>query len=235
MQVLHPAGPAGRRAARTLAPDSEPASVDDTTAVLAAVDGSAAPDGQSGDGAESDAAAQVLGVVPLEDSHAGLDAATVDGLAFDTEHVVVVAECDVVTDEVVTRWVGVGTQPPRDVADPQTLLFVVPQLNRPGTLLELLAAFSSRGLNLTRFGTRPLRGALGMYGFLLEVEGSPVDEWMRDALADVLASSSHLKWLGTFAAGERAWSPVTGRTPAGTDLRSMDDLRVLVERLGVAP
>lgn len=178
-----------------------------------------------------DAGTVGLGVVPLEDSHDGLRAETVDGLAFDTVDVVVVAEVDLVRDGVTTRWVAVATEPATGVDDPQTLLFVVPRLNRPGTLLEMLAAFSSRGLNLTRFATRPLHGALGMYGFLLEVEGSPVDEWVADALADVLGASSHLKFLGTFAAGERWWSEVTGLQPAGSDLRTLDDLDALAARL----
>jgi len=172
-----------------------------------------------------------LGVVPLEDSHDGLSVATVDGLAFDTSDVVVVDECDLDHGDATTRWITVGTQPARDVADPQTLLFVIPQLNRPGTLLEMLAAFSSRGLNLTRFGTRPLHGAIGMYGFLLEVEGSPLDVWLADALADVLSASSHLKYLGTFPAGERTWSQVSGRLPAGVDLRTLEDLDALAARL----
>ena len=178
-----------------------------------------------------DAGAVDLGIVPLEDSHDGLCAETVDGLAFETAEVVVVGEVDLTRGGVTTRWVAVATTPAIDVDDPQTLLFAVPRLNRPGTLLEMLAAFSSRGLNLTRFATRPLHGALGMYGFLLEVEGSPVDEWVADALADVLAAASHVKFLGTFAAGERSWSEVTGLQPAGPALRTMADLDVLAARL----
>lgn len=182
-----------------------------------------------------DAGAVDLGIVALEDSHDGLRAATVDGLAFETAQVVVVGEVDLARDGVTTRWVAVATEPATDVADPQTLLFVVPRLNRPGTLMELLAAFSSRGLNLTRFATRPLHGALGMYGFLLEVEGSPVDEWVADALADVLVAASHVKFLGTFAAGERSWSEVTGLEPAGPALRTLADLDALATRLTGGP
>lgn len=214
MRAVHLAGPGGAAAAgqlaharRSLVPAPRIAEV------LAAV----APD--------------TIGVVPLEDSHVGLEAATVEGLVFDHDDLVVVAEVDRVDGDVTTRWIAVATEPLRAAVDPQTLLFVVPALNRPGTLMELLAAFSSRGLNLTRFATRPLGGALGMYGFLLEVEGSPIDTWMQDALADVLAASSHLKWLGTWSAGERVWSEVTGRIPAGTDMRTHDDLAALAARL----
>lgn len=212
--------------------------VSDIARVLAAVDDVARIDRAHVSVIGSDVAsiaAAVVGVVPLEDSHDGLCAATVDGLAFDTESVLVMDEVDIVSDEThngsTRRWVAVATTPAIDPTDPQTLLFVIPQLNRPGTLLEMLAAFSSRGLNLTRFGTRPLHGAIGMYGFLMEVEGSPVDEWVADALADVLGASSHLKFLGTFPAGERMWSQVTGRLPAGRDLRTLQDLDALVTGL----
>ncbi|HKJ56020.1 MAG TPA: hypothetical protein VJ978_08530 [Nitriliruptoraceae bacterium] len=219
MLVMHPGTDDGARAAAVLAGRAATPvryrPVPDVAAILAAVDrGTAA-----------------MGVVPLEDSHDGLCAATVDGLAFDTADVVVTDEVDLREGETTTRWVTVATVPPSAIEDPQTLLFVIPQLNRPGTLLEMVAAFSSRGLNLTRIGTRPLHGTIGMYGFLLEVEGSPRDVWLADALADVLEASSHLKFLGTFPAGQRAWSEVSGRVPAGPDLRTLDDLDALAARV----
>lgn len=219
MLVMHPGTDDGARAAAMLAGRvATPVRYrpgPDVAAILAAVDQGAA----------------AMGVVPLEDSHDGLCAATVDGLAFDTADVVVTDEVDLQEGETTTRWVTVATVTPSVVEDPQTLLFVIPQLNRPGTLLEMVAAFSSRGLNLTRIGTRPLHGAIGMYGFLLEVEGSPRDVWLADALADVLEASSHLKFLGTFPAGQRAWSEVSGRLPAGPDVRTLDDLDALAARV----
>lgn len=237
MLVLHPGTDEGAHAAARLGARLGAGvryrPVLDIASVLAMVDGDTNHDDvaarTAGPGAN-----RVLGVVPLEDSHVGLCAATVDGLAFDTESVVVVDEVDIVGDdahEPTTRWVAVATTPVSDPTDPQTLLFAIPQLNRPGTLLEMLAAFSSRGLNLTRLGTRPLHGDIGMYGFLMEVEGSPVDAWVADALADVMGASSHLKFLGTFPAGERMWSQVTGRLPAGRNLRTLEDLDTLVSGL----
>lgn len=216
MQAAFPARePLGERARVALCGDRDELALESVAAVLAAVD-----DGRAH-----------AGVVPLEDSVAGLRADTVDALVFDSEHLLVTGEVDLDDDGVTTRWVSVGREPVVTPADPQTLLFVVPALNRPGTLLEVLAAFSSRGLNLTRVGTRPLHGALGMYGFLLEVEGSPLDAWVADALADLLAAASHVKFLGTFGAGERTWSAVTGQRPAGDDLQTVEDLDALVDRL----
>lgn len=176
-------------------------------------------------------------VVPFEDSRDGTVAATLDPLVFDLAGLAVVAEVDRVDDADVprtVRWVVVmpAVDAPRPTADVrvQTLLFAVPHLNRPGALTEMLAAFSSRGLNVGRFEPRPLHAALGMYGFLLEVEGHPGDPWFAEALADLLAATSTLTHLGSFPAGERAWSAVTGRTPAGPGLRDRDDLASLVDR-----
>lgn len=175
-----------------------------------------------------------VGFVPLEDSASGLHDETVDAMVFSAGDVVVIGEVDLVDAEMTTRWVGIGREQPGAVAGPQTLVFAIPILNRPGTLQEVLAAFSSRGINLNRFWPRPLHGVLGMYGFLLEFEGSPVDPWVADALADVLSASSHMKFLGTFPAGRREWAQVTGRVPAGADLRSLSDLDRLVSRLASA-
>jgi len=173
-------------------------------------------------------------VVAFEDSHDGTDVATLDALVFDVADLVVTAETDVVHDGRTTRWVVVrpvddASRPPDDVPV-QTLFFVVPQLNRPGVLTEMLAAFSSRGINVGRFEPRPLHGSLGMYGFLLEVDGHPGQPWFAAAVADLLAATSALTHLGTLATGERVWSAVSGRMPAGPTLQDRDDLAALVVR-----
>lgn len=173
-------------------------------------------------------------VVAFEDSHDGTDVATLDALVFDVADLVVTAEVDVVRDGRTTRWVVVrptsdAPRPPDDVPV-QTLFFVVPHLNRPGVLTEMLAAFSSRGINVGRFDPRPLHGSLGMYGFLLEVDGQPGQPWFAEAVADLLAATSTVTHLGTLATGERAWSAVSGRMPAGPAMQDRDDLARLVTR-----
>lgn len=211
--------PPARDAAAALAPDAELVELDDVPAVLAAVE-----DGEVD-----------LGVVVLEDSVVGAWRTVTDHLVFGTSRLLVVGEHDVVvqgTDPRVTRrHVALGTRPVAPTRDGQTLLFVVPSFNRPGTLLELLAALSSRGINLTKVESRPLSGSLGMYGFLIEFEGSPTDEYVQEALADVIAAASVVKFLGTFAAGQRAWGQVVGRDVAGDLLTDVADVQALAERL----
>lgn len=175
------------------------------------------------------------GVVPYEDSVAGSHAEVVDHLLFRSERLLVQAEADLTVPDtsppVTRRYVRVGTEPVAVGTAAQTLVFVVPGFNRPGTLLELLAAFSSRGINLAKIESRPLAGHLGMYGFLLEFEGAPGEPHVREALGDVLHASSAVKYLGTFSAAEREWGEVTGRDIPGPLLRTVADLDRLVTAL----
>lgn len=176
-----------------------------------------------------------LGVVPFEDSVGGSTTAVVDHLVFDAQHLVVVAEVDQpvpgADPPTTRRHVAVATRPAAPGVAAQTLVFVVPGFNRPGTLTEVLASFSSRGINLTRVESRPLAGHLGMYGFVVEFEGAVTDPVVREALGDVLQAASTVKFLGTFAAGRRAWGHVTGREVRGNLLHDLDDVQALADRL----
>lgn len=205
-------------AARLLGPDVEVTVRGDVRDLLAAV---AAGDVQ-------------VAVVPFEDSHDGTHVPTIDPLVFDVADLVVAAEVDLTHGERTTRWVRIvrldDAPVPSSDRPVQTLLFAVPHLNRPGVLAEMLAAFSSRGINVGRFEPRPLHAGLGMYGFLLEVDGHPGQPWVAEALADLLAATSTLVHLGSLATGDRAWSAVSGRQPAGRALRDRDDLAALVTR-----
>lgn len=210
----------GRQAVAELAGDAETVELDDVRAVLHAVD----------------AGTVDLGIVPFEDSVGGSATAVVDHLVFGSDRLLVVAEVDQpvpgADPPATRRHVAVATTPAAPSAAAQTLVFVVPGFNRPGTLTEVLASFSSRGINLTRVESRPLAGHLGMYGFVVEFEGAPTDPIVREALGDVLQATSTVKFLGTFAAGRRAWGHVTGREVRGNLLHELADLDALADRLG---
>lgn len=210
----------GRDAAAELAGDLPLVELDSVRAVLRAV--------EDGD--------VEVGIVPFEDSVGGSTLAVVDHLVFGSERLLVVAELDQLvpdTDPPATRrHVAVATTLIAPGPASQTLVFVVPGFNRPGTLTEVLASFSSRGINLTRVESRPLAGHLGMYGFVVEFEGAVTDPVVRGALGDVLQAASTVKFLGTFAAGRRAWGHVTGREVRGHLLNDLADVDALAERLG---
>jgi len=208
-----PADDFGRAAAERLFPDATFVACDDPIAAMRLA--------ESGD--------VEAAVVPFEDTRAGVATEVVDHLVFGAPDLVVTGETDVVVEDdrdgpvTVRRFLAVSRTPAMGVSRPQTLLFVVPGFNRPGTLSELLAAFSSRGINMTTLQSRPLGAALGMYGFLIEFEGSPADPLVRGALADMLAATQSAKYLGTFDEGDRRWGQVRGRELAGKPL-TLDDL-----------
>jgi prephenate dehydratase len=71
-------------------------------------------------------------------------------------------------------------------------------VNEPGTLLGLLAEFSSRGINLTRLESRPTRTSLGEYVFLIDADGHVTDPAIADVLAALTRRGALLRYLGSY-------------------------------------
>jgi prephenate dehydratase len=71
-------------------------------------------------------------------------------------------------------------------------------VNEPGTLLGLLAEFSSRGINLTRLESRPTRMSLGEYVFLIDADGHVTDPAIADVLAALTRRGALLRYLGSY-------------------------------------
>jgi prephenate dehydratase len=71
-------------------------------------------------------------------------------------------------------------------------------VNEPGTLLGLLAEFSSRGINLTRLESRPTRASLGEYVFLIDADGHVTDPAIADVLAALTRRGALLRYLGSY-------------------------------------
>jgi len=77
----------------------------------------------------------------------------------------------------VTRfaWLAAASEPTA-AAEPgrawrTTLVFDELGDDRPGALVEALAAISDRGINMTRIESRPRRSGLGAYMFFIDLEG----------------------------------------------------------------
>jgi prephenate dehydratase len=73
--------------------------------------------------------------------------------------------------------------------------------DRPGALVEALAAFSERGVNLTRIESRPRRRGLGRYMFFLDCEGSTSDPAVADAIEDLRSKAESVRLLGSYPIG----------------------------------
>jgi prephenate dehydratase len=101
-----------------------------------------------------------------------------------------------------TRFVAIGRHDsPRTGHDKTSLAFKTAH-DRPGTLLEVLSEFASRGINLTKIESRPSKDALGVYVFLLDFEGHQSDPIAAEALARVDEKTSWLRLLGSYPCAE---------------------------------
>lgn len=103
-----------------------------------------------------------------------------------------------------------GTVPERTGTDRTSLVAVAP--DRPGALLEVLAEFALRGINLTRIESRPMKGRLGEYRFFLDCDGHVADPAVGDALAELYRRCHWVRFLGSYP---RTGGPGTGPDPHG--------------------
>lgn len=98
----------------------------------------------------------------------------------------------------VTRFVVVAERDaPRSGRDKTSLAFKTAH-DRPGTLVEVLSELASRGVNLTKIESRPSRDALGIYVFLVDLEGHREDPLVAEAILRVREKSSWLKVFGSY-------------------------------------
>jgi prephenate dehydratase len=68
----------------------------------------------------------------------------------------------------------------------------------PGWLVDVLAEFSGRGVNLTRIESRPRRTGLGHYFFYVDLEGTAGEPLIGEALEAVRGHVGELRVLGSY-------------------------------------
>jgi prephenate dehydratase len=102
----------------------------------------------------------------------------------------------------VTRFVwlardGLAWQPP-DGAPKTALVFWGGGADHAGWLVDCLAEFAGRGVNLTRIESRPQRRGLGTYLFLLELEGADSNPAVAAAVDGLRSHADVVRVLGSF-------------------------------------
>lgn len=107
-----------------------------------------------------------------------------------------------------TRFVVVGRVPSPVTGRDKTTMACFIHENRPGSLLEILQEFASRGINLTKIESRPTKKVLGEYYFFIDVEGHADVDPVASAIRSLEPNLRELKLLGSYPA---AASP--GGTP----------------------
>jgi prephenate dehydratase len=105
-----------------------------------------------------------------------------------------------------TRFVWLaraGSPPPRDggaVAWKTSVAFAGAGDASPGWLVRCLSEFAFRGVNLTKIESRPRRGRLGHYLFLVDLEGRADQGPVAEAVAGLHGHCEEVRVLGTYPA-----------------------------------
>jgi prephenate dehydratase len=103
----------------------------------------------------------------------------------------------------VTRFVWIapaGTEPAGVGPWKTSLVFSELGEDHPGALVDALAVFSSRAINLSRIESRPMRQGLGRYMFFCDLEGKLDDELVAAAIAELRTKAESVRVLGTYPA-----------------------------------
>ncbi|MCO5316203.1 MAG: prephenate dehydratase [Solirubrobacterales bacterium] len=79
-----------------------------------------------------------------------------------------------------------------------SLAFAELGADHPGALVEALQEFSSRGVNLVRIESRPLRRELGRYRFFIDLEGAESDPDVAASIAGLRAKAEWVRSLGSY-------------------------------------
>jgi prephenate dehydratase len=72
--------------------------------------------------------------------------------------------------------------------------------DHPGWLVDCLAEFARRGVNMTRIESRPRKVGLGEYVFFVDLSGAAGDDDVSAALEGVRAHVAQIRVLGSFPA-----------------------------------
>ena len=97
-----------------------------------------------------------------------------------------------------TRFVVLGKSDSEPTGDDKTSIALTVAHDRPGTLVDVLHEFSDRGINLTKIESRPSREELGIYVFLVDLEGHRSDASVAEALAAVEAQAIFFRVFGSY-------------------------------------
>lgn len=99
-----------------------------------------------------------------------------------------------------TRFVVLAREGAAPTGHDKTSLAFGVAHDRPGTLVSVLHEFADRSINLTKIESRPSGADLGVYVFLIDVEGHRNDPLVAQALAAVKEQANFFKVFGSYPA-----------------------------------
>jgi prephenate dehydratase len=106
-----------------------------------------------------------------------------------------------------TRFVVLGATDAEPTGRDKTSVAFTVAHDRPGTLVEVLHEFADRSINLTKIESRPSREELGIYVFLVDLDGHRLDPPVAAALAAVEAKAFFFRLLGSYPRYDDARDP----------------------------
>lgn len=83
-----------------------------------------------------------------------------------------------------------------------TLVFSELGADHPGALVDALAEFSGRDVNLTRIESRPLRRGLGRYLFFIDLDGAASEPRVAEAIEALRSKAESVRVLGSYPVGQ---------------------------------
>jgi prephenate dehydratase len=98
----------------------------------------------------------------------------------------------------VTRFVVLAPQDAPPTGDDKTSLAFRIRENVPGALHEVLGVIAQENLQMTKIESRPSKGWLGDYVFLIDFEGHRLDERVAPVLDRIRERCSMLKIFGSY-------------------------------------
>jgi prephenate dehydratase len=104
-----------------------------------------------------------------------------------------------------TRFLILAREPgPIETATKTSIVFTLQ--NEPGALYRALGAFATRGVDLSKIESRPLRGRPWEYEFHLDVLGNPRGE-AGTAIDELRGMSKEFRVLGSYPDGLKKTAP----------------------------
>jgi prephenate dehydratase len=98
----------------------------------------------------------------------------------------------------VTRFIVLASEDAPPTGDDKTSLGFRVRENVPGALYTILGDLAAENLQMTKIESRPTKGWLGDYVFLIDFEGHRLDERVARVLASMNERSSMLKIFGSY-------------------------------------
>jgi prephenate dehydratase len=97
-----------------------------------------------------------------------------------------------------TRFVALQREPALPTSAPSRTVLLLITSHTPGALHRALGEFAARSINLLKLESRPSREKPWEYVFYLDIDGSPEQPPVAEALAALAGKAEHLQIFGSY-------------------------------------